>query len=142
MKEKINIKRGVQAALIITYKNTKIITDPGFFGYPSEVNDADLVLVTRDHFDHVDLPSLKKSLEINPKLKVFSPTPLDLKEQSSKVTIVSQNDKFLIGDLTIEVVGKYQSIASIDDDPIDNVGYLIDGRILHPGDARPEIEGI
>ena len=138
----LQITRGTHATVMFSSPTSTVIVDPGAFGYPDEVNTADAVLVTHDHFDHVDLPSLTTSLATNEKLAVYSPTPLELGEHSDRVTVVSEGDRFTVGDIDVEVVGKYQATASIDDDAIPNVGYLIAGTVLHPGDQRQEITGV
>lgn len=90
----------------------------------------------------MDLPSLQRSLEHNSDLKVYSPVPLDLGAHSGRVTLVSAGDEFVVGDIPVDVVGEFQAEASIHDEPITNVGYVLAGRFLHPGDARQELQGI
>lgn len=138
----LTITRGVHATAIIASPTTTVVVDPGFFGYPDNVHEMAAVLVTHDHFDHVDLPSLVASLRRNPALQVYAPTPLALEEFSDQVHIIAEDDTFTVGDLTVRVVGKEQAVADLDDDVIVNVGYLIADTILHPGDARPELMGV
>lgn len=139
---RLTITRGVHAALTIATPSTTLVIDPGYFGYPESVEWADAVLVTHDHFDHVDLPSLAASVRRHPQLKVFSPTPLELDAPDSEVTLVTQGDTFTVGDLPVQTVGAEQAVASLDDPPIANVGYLIAGTILHPGDAHQDLVGV
>ena len=135
---KLTITRGVHSAVTVSSPHTTVVIDPGAFGYPDGVPQADAVLVSHDHFDHVDLKRLAQSLQENPDLVVYSPTALDLEFGADRVTLVAEGDAFTVGELRIEVVGKEQAQASLDDGPIPNVGYLIAGTVLHPGDARQD----
>ena len=136
------ITRGVHAAVTVASPKAAIVIDPGFFGYPASVDTAAAVLVTHDHFVHVDLAKLAESLKRNAALRVYAPTPLDLGGESRRVTLVKEGDAFTVGDLPVRVIGKEQATASLDDGPIANVGYLIAESLLHPGDARPELQHI
>ncbi|MCI6573914.1 MAG: MBL fold metallo-hydrolase [Actinomycetaceae bacterium] len=138
----LTITRGVHAAVTISSETTSIVVDPGYFGYPESVESADAVLVTHNHFDHVDVPSLAASIRAHPQLKVFSPTPLSLDAPDSDVTLVAEGDAFTVGDIPVRVVGKEQARASLDDGVIPNVGYLVAGAVLHPGDAHQDCEGV
>lgn len=132
----LSVTRGVHAAVIISDGSSTIVVDPGAFGFPEEaMKQANAVLVTHDHFDHVDLPSLTASLEQLPDLKVYSPTPLDLGEHSDRVTVVSEGETFTVGEIPVRVVGREQNRASLDDGFIANVGYVCAEAVLHPGDA-------
>lgn len=51
-------------------------------------------------------------------------------------------DEFTVGDLEVVAVGHEQARASVDDGVIVNVGYFVAGQVLHPGDARPEADGV
>ena len=138
----LTLTRGIHAALTITSGATTLVVDPGAFGFPDSVASADAVLVTHDHFDHVDLPALTVALGNNARLHVYTPTRLDLGAHANRQTLVAEGDEFVVGDMSVRVVGHEQAMASIDDDVIVNVGYLVAGFVLHPGDARPEVKNI
>ncbi|WP_195839952.1 MBL fold metallo-hydrolase [Cutibacterium porci] len=138
----LTLTRGIHAALTITSGSTTLVVDPGAFGFPGSVANADAVLVTHDHFDHVDVPALAVALEDNPGLHVYTPTHLSLEANVDRQTLVSEGDEFMVGDVSVSVIGREQATASIDDDVIINVGYLIGGLVLHPGDARPVIKNL
>ncbi|MDP9833391.1 MBL fold metallo-hydrolase [Trueperella abortisuis] len=138
----LTLTRGIHAALTITSGSTTLVVDPGAFGFPASVASADAVLVTHDHFDHVDVPALAGALDDNPDLRVYTPTQLNLDTHADRQTLVSEGDEFMVGDISVRVIGREQATASVDDDVIVNVGYLVAGLVLHPGDARPEIKGL
>lgn len=48
----------------------------------------------------------------------------------------------MVSEISVRVIGREQVTASMDDDVIINVGYLVAGLVLHPGNARPEVENI
>lgn len=55
--------------------------------------------------------------------------------------VVGEDDRFDVGALGVEVVSRVQAVADLNDPPIPNIGYLVDGTVLHPGDAHQLIEG-
>lgn len=121
--------RGARASLII---------DPGAFSSLPSIESFDAVLVTHDHFDHVDLPALAAARRKHPELRVLSPVPL----AGLEVELVTDGEETLVGDLQVRVVGALQERASLFDPEIPNVGYLIGGRLLHPGDAYQRLDGV
>lgn len=136
------IKRGVHAAVIISSSAASLVIDPGYFGYPDEVDTADAALVTHDHFDHVDVTKLEQSLAKNPALRVYTQVALSLQECRERMTVVAEGERFTVGDIPVTVIGELQAQAGLKDEPIANVGYMVAGQILHPGDARQETENV
>lgn len=134
------IKRHPQACFEIFKNETRIFIDPGYFGIPENLVEADAIFVTHSHFDHVDHKVLNKLLK-KKKIPVFGPRKLQ-DDLDFKINIVKDGDSFSINDFRIDVMGSFQDVTSIHDEPIENVGYMIDRILLHPGDALPKIHGL
>ncbi|MDY2941795.1 MAG: MBL fold metallo-hydrolase [Varibaculum sp.] len=135
------VKRGVHACVEFRSGKTLIVVDPGAFGLPADLPNADAILVTHDHFDHVDHAAVAAALAQNPAILVAGPQALADSAQYP-VRVLSAGDTLTIGsgidELSVEVVGRWQDITSRLDPPIQNLGYIIGGRVLHGGDALIE----
>ncbi len=130
------IKRHPQACIEIRHKGQVIFIDPGAFGMPDNIEEADAIFVTHSHFDHIDIDKVK-SLATKGGVCVYGPHALSV-DADFPVFAVKDGDNFYIDDVYVEILGSLQDVTSIYDPPIENVGFLIDGKFLHPGDALPK----
>ena len=59
--------------LLIEVEGSRILTDPGSFTVEDLVTDnIDVILITHEHADHLHIDSVKKIVEVNPKVQIFS----------------------------------------------------------------------
>lgn len=125
----VTIRKGSRALLI----------DPGTF--PSDVGAlvarADAVLVTHEHFDHFDVDAIRGGLEERRSLSVYGPPAIVevLEGFRGRVHAVAAGDSIEIDDFHIRVYGDTHAVIHPEIPTVDNVGYLIDDAVLHPGDA-------
>ena len=133
----IRLTRLVHACIAVDDGESLLFVDPGEFGVPSNLSEATAVLVTHDHFDHVSHQALRELHAEHPQAAIYGPEALQ-RNIDVPVTVVRDGDRFTVGDITVEVIGKWQDVANLNDAPIENVGYLIGGKLLHPGDAYPD----
>lgn len=135
------IKRHAHACIEVRTKNKVIFIDPGDFGVPNNLLDADIILITHDHFDHVSHESLKNISKKKKDIKIYGSKTL--KEKSDfNVIEVKEGDVILEDDLIIKVFGSLQDIANLNDPPIENIGYYINDTLFHPGDALTGFENM
>lgn len=120
---------------------TLIVVDPGVFGLPADLANADAILVTHDHFDHVDHETVVAALAQNPAIVVAGSQALADSSQC-RARVLSSGDTFTIDigsdELSVEVVGQCHDIPSRLKPPIQNLGYIIGGLALHGGDTLIE----
>lgn len=118
----------------------KIVFDPGEFEKKSEKisADANAVLITHEHFDHLNIQAVQSALEKNPELKVFGPSAVveKLGSHGSRVVAVEPGDSFSIGSVPVQVFGTGVHAPIHDSLPsVDNVAYLVANNVYHPGDS-------
>ncbi|GAA4736414.1 MBL fold metallo-hydrolase [Actinomycetospora chibensis] len=127
------------ACVVADTGSARILLDPGAFssGYET-LEGLDAILITHQHFDHLDLEKLPALLAQNPsaELVVDTGTAEQLRQREIAHTVREPGETFTVGGATVEVVGGGEHAVIHPDIPtIANNGYLIDGSVLHPGDV-------
>ncbi|GGH58219.1 MBL fold metallo-hydrolase [Rothia aerolata] len=136
----MKIIRYAHATVELEKEKTRLLFDPGEWGERPDLTEFDAVLITHDHFDHVDIDAVVAAQEAKPNLAVYGSPGLAAKIPG--LVEVSEGDTFTVGPFSIRVVGSAQAQASIYDDVIPNVGYVVDETVLHPGDAYQPVANI
>jgi L-ascorbate metabolism protein UlaG (beta-lactamase superfamily) len=114
-----------------------VVIDPGMFTEPTALDGADALLITHEHADHFAPERVLAAAAANPRLRIWTnPSVADqLAGLGGRVTPVKGGDTFDVLGLDVEVHGELHAIIHPDIPRIANVGFLLDGRIFHPGDA-------
>ncbi|MFF8810861.1 MBL fold metallo-hydrolase [Streptomyces pactum] len=115
-----------------------LVIDPGGFSEPDAAAGADVLLVTHEHADHFDEGRLRAALEARPEAELW--TLRAVADQISaafpgRVHTVGDGDAFTAAGFDIEVHGELHAVIHPEIPRITNVGYVVDGRVFHPGDA-------
>lgn len=104
-----------------------IVIDPGVWSEPEALLGADAILVTHEHYDHVD--ELRIAGLACP---VFAPAGAALTRIDAQP--VQPGHPFTIAGLEVKAVGGRHAPVVAGQQTCANVGYLIEG-LYHPGDA-------
>lgn len=98
---------------------------------------ADAVLITHEHFDRFDEDLIARSLETRPELRVYGPASVvgRWSARRGQVTAVDAGDDVAVAGFDVPVFGDLHASIHRDIPRVANVGYLVDGRLYHPGDA-------
>jgi L-ascorbate metabolism protein UlaG (beta-lactamase superfamily) len=146
------------ATIVFTKGENSLVVDPGSYTPNSAelVASAEAVLVTHDHADHFDAEVLTAALGARPELTVYAPASVTsaLSEALSSaqpsagdaagaesvgtIVTVSAGDTFTAAGFDVAVFGDDHAVIHRDIPLVQNVGYLIDGAVFHPGDAYLE----
>ncbi|MGY5309543.1 MBL fold metallo-hydrolase [Nocardia gipuzkoensis] len=117
----------------------RIVVDPGTFtpDAAAVVAAADAILITHDHFDHFDEAVIDNALETRRELRVYGPAAAVGRwaDRRDQVGVVATGDRFTVAGFDVAVVGDRHAEIHPDIPAGANVGYLVDGRVYHPGDA-------
>lgn len=131
----MRVTKNDHACVTIQTDQSAVVIDPGGIGEAPDLSGVDGVLVTHVHFDHFVPETLIEALTQNGTLQIWAPPAVaDQLGDSDRVHAVTDGDEFTIGDLQVAVRGEKHARMHPDAEPDQNVGYLIDSRVFHPGD--------
>jgi L-ascorbate metabolism protein UlaG (beta-lactamase superfamily) len=114
-----------------------LVIDPGSFSEESALDGAQAVLITHEHFDHVDADRLRRAAEANPSLRIWTNEGVaaTLTDVPAKIQVVRHGDAFDTAGFGVRVVGEWHAPNHPDLPIVRNVGFLVDEEVFYPGDA-------
>ncbi|MDR3068275.1 MAG: MBL fold metallo-hydrolase [Cellulomonas sp.] len=131
----MNVERRGHSCVVVRAARSLVI-DPGAWSDTARaLDEADAVLVTHEHPDHVDVGAVVAS-----GLPVWGPAPvMDLLAAAGatadRLHPVVDGEKITPAGVPVRVLGEWHEPIHPDAPQFANVGYLIADRVLHPGDA-------
>ena len=137
--EGMELTKYTHATVVLTKNGTTLVIDPGAY----TPNSAELVaattavLITHDHPDHFDVGILTAALEAQPDLRVWAPASVAaaLEGHDGRVVSVKAGDSFDAAGFEVVVFGEQHAVIHADLPLMENVAYLVDGNVYHPGDS-------
>lgn len=129
------------SCLLVEVAGRRVLLDPGTFSSFEGVEGLDAVLITHQHFDHLDPDRVPVLLERNPHAVVHAdPESVRLladKDIPARPTV--DGEPFSFGDLTVTPVGAQHAVITEYVPRIANVGLVLrapgEPSLFHPGDA-------
>ena len=126
------------SCLLVEDAGARVLLDPGSFseGF-EELEGLTAVCVTHQHPDHLDRDRLRALLDGNPGVRVVADegSAPALDEAGADVEVVHDGDELSLDGLGVRVAGREHAAVHPDVPRVPNVGYLVGGRLFHPGDA-------
>ncbi|WP_308817786.1 MBL fold metallo-hydrolase [Pseudonocardia alni] len=125
------------ACVLVDTGAARLLFDPGAFssGF-SGLEGLDAILVTHQHFDHVDADALRTLLRANPDAALVTDGQTAGQLDGIDARTAAPGDVLTLGGAEVSVVGSGDHAQIHPDIPlVANNGYLVDGALLHPGDA-------
>jgi L-ascorbate metabolism protein UlaG (beta-lactamase superfamily) len=114
-----------------------LVIDPGGFTEDASVANADAILITHEHFDHFAEDRVRAAATANPGLQVWTVASVaaSLVGLGAQLHVVGHGDTFRVAGFDVEAHGTWHAEIHRDIPIITNTGFLINGRLFHPGDA-------
>lgn len=127
------------ACVVFEKDGESIVIDPGSFsaGAGDIIAGASAILITHEHYDHVNEEAITAALAARPGLRVYAPSSLAGKfgAREDQFTAVSAGDSMTVSGFSVSVRGTRHAVIHPDIPVIQNVGYFVDESVYHPGDA-------
>jgi L-ascorbate metabolism protein UlaG (beta-lactamase superfamily) len=126
------------SCLLVEEGGARVLLDPGSYSDGFErLEGLTAVCLTHQHPDHLDRDRLRQLLDRNPGVRVVSDegSAKPLGEAGAEVEVVHHGDELGLGGLGVAVLGRDHAVIHPDVPVVPNVGYLVGGRLFHPGDA-------
>ncbi|RCG32247.1 MBL fold metallo-hydrolase [Sphaerisporangium album] len=111
-----------------------LVIDPGGLTEESALEGADAILITHEHFDHLEVKRLG-GLASGVRIWTCAAVAAQLEGLSAKVNIVGEGDSFTAAGFEVGVAGREHAKVWPEMPPVQNIGFLIDGEVFHPGDS-------
>ena len=126
------------SCLLVEESGARLLLDPGNLsaGF-EELEGLTAVLFTHQHADHLDQQRLRGLLDRNPGVRVISDpgSAEPLGRAGVEVEVVADGQELDVGGVGVRVAGRDHAVIHPDIPVVPNVGYLVGGRLFHPGDA-------
>ena len=126
------------SCLLVEEGQARMLLDPGNLSAGFEqLQGLTAVLFTHQHGDHLDPERLQGLLDRNPGVRVVSDegSAGALAGAGAEVQVVHAGDELDGGGIGVGVLGRDHAVIHPDIPVVPNVGYLVGGRLFHPGDA-------
>lgn len=125
--------------MLLETGSARLLFDPGKFssGF-EELRDLDAILITHQHFDHLDTDRLPALVRANPgaQLVTDEDTVGEIAKLDLRSTVARPGDQLTLAGATVTVVGGRHATIHPDFAMPTNAGFVVDaGAFYHPGDA-------
>ena len=132
----MKITRFFQSCLLIEEKGTRLLIDPSGHGKDAafKLGELDAVLYTHEHPDHFD-PEMARTFVEQGIAPVYANASTARQISASKM-VVNDREEFKVGSLAIKVIELPHCLMVDGSAGPQNIGYLIDGKLFHPGDGK------
>lgn len=118
------IKINAQSSIRLTDQETVIYLDP--YLIDEEVNDADYIFITHDHYDHLSIEDINKVIKESTIIIIPESCSKSLEKFNNQIVKVKPNNKYLVGNLNFQTVASYNTNKLYHPEKNEWVGYLID----------------
>ena len=120
----VDIKINAQSSIRLSNKEIVIYIDP--YLIEKNVNDADYIFITHDHYDHLSMEDINKVIKEDTIIVGAESCFKSLEEFDNNKVKVKPNNKYLVGNLNFQTVASYNTNKLYHPEKNEWVGYLID----------------
>ena len=126
-----------------------LVLDPGTFSESAEaLAGAQVVLVTHEHADHLDIPAVVKALQDDKDLVLHAPEGVagqlraEAAAAADRIHTVEPGSTFQAAGFDIRSFGGQHALIHPQIPMVANIGFLVDNNVYHPGDSFIIPDGI
>jgi L-ascorbate metabolism protein UlaG (beta-lactamase superfamily) len=129
------------SALRVEYDGFTMVIDPGLLSAPDAAQGADALLISHEHLDHYDVTTIAAAVAAKPGLPIWTNKSVAAMLAQSgagtgaDVHVIGDGDAFDVGGIPVQAYGEWHAPIHPEVPLVRNVGFLVDGRLFHPGDA-------
>lgn len=139
----LRLVKHAHACVELQRDEQRILVDPGGLGEAPDLAGCTAVLVSHGHFDHAGRAFLEQA--VTGGVPVFGPSDLGglvgSEPLAAGLTVLHPGERRTIGGVEVEVVGGRHAPVHPERPGPENLGFLIDGRVLITGDQHPSCSG-
>ncbi|MQA83742.1 MAG: MBL fold metallo-hydrolase [Streptosporangiales bacterium] len=124
------------ACVRLEKEGAALVVDPGSFTEPEATLGADGVLITHEHVDHFDVDRIVAAVDRNPGLEIWTNPSVRrlLADAGVRAHAVGRGEAFSVAGFEVGVYGEWHAVLHPDIPVVNNIGFLVDGEVFHPGD--------
>jgi L-ascorbate metabolism protein UlaG (beta-lactamase superfamily) len=113
-----------------------LVIDPGSLSERSALDGVDAVLITHEHFDHLNVEALTDALAVRPSVRIYTHPEVTPKlgDLAEVVTEVEPGDDFEAAGFAVRTYGGLHAMIHPELPRVANLGFFIEG-VYHPGDS-------
>ncbi|MCW4467029.1 MBL fold metallo-hydrolase [Glutamicibacter sp. MNS18] len=143
------VTRGHSCVEVSTVDGSILIDPGGWSDLDGAFENQQAVLITHEHADHVLPEVVARAVVADPTLQVYAPRPVvDILHSllpevaRSRVDPILPGAQVTVGGIQIQTFGGTHATIHHTLPIVANIGYLLGGRIFHPGDSLQVPVGI
>jgi len=124
------------ACFLIEEGNARILLDPGSFSTVPKLPDLSAVLVTHEHFDHLDVEVIRRLRLENEAVQIITHAGVGTKliEAGIAYTEIQDGEEIDVAGVTVRSFG-VDHAPIYGPVPCQNTGFMVADRFFYPGDA-------
>ncbi len=136
----MHLVRHAHACVSVVHDHRRLLIDPGAFTPDAGTlaSSADAILVTHEHFDHVDVDAVRAALAERPSLRVYAPSSVARAlgtDVAGQVVALRGGEHLTIAGFRVDVVGGDHAPIHPEIPVPVSLGFLVGATLFHPGDA-------
>lgn len=132
------------STLLINYKDTNILFDPGDYSIEEtkSLTNLDLLIITHTHLDHLHMDSVKIIIQNNPQIHIIGNSEVAsmLEQEGIKAEVCEKGQSTDFNGIKIQSYDFPHVTIWKDMQHPQNTGYVLDNEFYTPGDSYGVIE--
>lgn len=133
----MELTKYTHSCVVLADAGRRLLIDPGVWTEPAALEGVSQVLVTHDHYDHLDVERLLAAGRADSAFVVFGPAAVVelLAGLGPAAVTVQPGQQFTAAGFSVAAVGGDHAEIYDGAPGTSNLGYVIEGEVYHPGDS-------